>query len=142
MHIENDASCFCDPNDSVLINSSFSLNVIILFRLVWYFRMFVGLYKPCYEHFVTELFISRSFIYDPCFGSHFLSSLSSFPHFLGCQTHTFEDDNSKDVWLSLKTLKWRVARLVDVGLQVFLCFHEAGTAYLCFKLSKLGLNAI
>ena len=29
--------------------------------------------------------------------------------------------------------------MVDVGLQVFLCFHEAGTAYLCFKLSKLGL---
>ena len=52
------------------------------------------------------------------------------------------DEKSKDVWLSLKTLKRRVARLVDVGLQVFLCFHEAGTAYLCFKLSKLGLNAI
>ena len=32
--------------------------------------------------------------------------------------------------------------LVDVGLQVFLCFHVAGTAFLCFKLSKLGLNAI
>ena len=123
MHSENYASCFCDPNDSVWINSSFALNVIILFRLVWYFRMFVGLYGPC-------------------FGSHFLSSPSSFPHFLGCQTHPFEDDNSKDVWLSLKTLKMRVARLVDVGLQVFLCFHEAGTAYLCFKLSKLGLNAI
>ena len=26
-----------------------------------------------------------------------------------------------------------------MSLQVFLCFHEAGTAYLCFKLSKLGL---
>ena len=115
MHSKNSASCFCDPNDSVLINSSFSLNVIILFRLVWYFRMFVGLYKPCYEHFVTELFISRSFIYIPCFGSHVLSSLSCFPHFLGFQTHPFEDDNSKDVWLSLKTLKRRVARLVDVG---------------------------
>ena len=76
------------------------------------------------------------------FGSHFLSSLSSFSHFLGCQTHPFEDDNSKDVWLSLKTVKRRVARLVDVCLQVFLCFHEAGTTYLCFKLSKLGLNSI
>ena len=53
MHSENSASCVCDPNDSVLINSSFSLNVIILFSLVWYFRMFVGLYKPCYAHFVT-----------------------------------------------------------------------------------------
>ena len=53
VHSENSASCLCDPNDSVLINSSFALNVIILFRLVWYFRMFVGLYKPCYEHFIT-----------------------------------------------------------------------------------------
>ena len=142
MHSENSASCICDLNDSVLINSSFALNVILLFRSVWYFRMFVGLYKPCYEHFVTKLLISRSFHLRPCFGSHFLSSLSSFSHFLGCQTHPFEDDNSKDVWLSLKTLKRRVARLVDVGLRVFLCFHEAGTAYLCFKHSKLGLNAI
>ena len=47
------ATCFCDSNDSVLINSSFALNVIILFRIVWYFRMFVGLYKPCYEYLVT-----------------------------------------------------------------------------------------
>ena len=53
MHSENSTSCFCDPNDFVLINSSFALNLIILFRLFWYFRMFVGLYKPCDEHFVT-----------------------------------------------------------------------------------------
>ena len=76
------------------------------------------------------------------FGSRFLSFLSSFSHFLGCQTHPFEDDNSKDVWLSLKTLKRRVGRLVNDGLQVFFCLHAAGTAYLCFKLSKLGLHAI
>ena len=53
VHRENSAPCFCDPNDSVLFNSSFALNVIILFRLVWYFHMFGGLYKPCFEHFVT-----------------------------------------------------------------------------------------
>ena len=47
------ASCFCDSNDSVLVNSSFALNVIILIRIVWYFCMFVGLYKPCYEYVVT-----------------------------------------------------------------------------------------
>ena len=35
---------------------------------------------------------------------------------------TFEDDNSRDVWLSLKTLKWRVARLVNGVLQVVLYF--------------------
>ena len=38
---------FCDLNDSVLIN------VIILFRLVWYFHIFGRLYKPCYGHIVT-----------------------------------------------------------------------------------------
>ena len=54
------------------------------------------------------------------FSPSFLSYLSSFSHFLGCQTHPFEDDNSKDAWLSLKTLKRRVARLVNGGLQVFL----------------------
>ena len=60
MHSENPALCFCDPNDSVLFNSSFALNVIMLSRLIWYFHMFEGgggggggLYKPCYEHFVT-----------------------------------------------------------------------------------------
>ena len=31
---------------------------------------------------------------------------------------------------------------VDVGLQVFLNFNEAGTVFLCFKLSKLGFNAM
>ena len=53
MHSENPAPCFCDPNDSVLFNSSFSLSVIMLSRLILYFHMFGGLYKPCYEHFVT-----------------------------------------------------------------------------------------
>ena len=27
--------------------------VMILFRIVWVFRLFVRLYKPCYELFVT-----------------------------------------------------------------------------------------
>ena len=53
VHSEIFCIWFSCSNDSVLINSSFALNVIILFRLVWYFRMFVGLYKPCYEYFVT-----------------------------------------------------------------------------------------
>ena len=110
------------PNDPVLCNSHFALNVIILFWLFWYFPHLVRLYKPLYGHFVTLTFHLRSFSFSSCFGSSFLSSLSSFSHFLGCQTHPFEDDNSKDVWLSLKTLKMRVARLVNGGLQVFLCF--------------------
>ena len=62
----------------------------------------------------TQLFI---------LGYSFLSSLSSFSHFLGYQTHPFEDDNSKDVWLGLKTLKRRVARLVNGGFQVVLSFN-------------------
>ena len=69
----------------------------------------------CNPNFSFKL-SARSF----CF--RFTVFLSSFSHFLGCQTHPFEDDNSKDVWLSLKTLKRRVARLVNGGLQVVLSF--------------------
>ena len=42
MHSENSALCFYDPKDSVLINSSFSLNVIILFRLFGIFTSLWG----------------------------------------------------------------------------------------------------
>ena len=47
------ASFFLCTNDSVLINFISTLNVIILFRIVWYFHLVVRLYKPFCEHFVT-----------------------------------------------------------------------------------------
>ena len=100
---------FCDPNDPVLCNSHFALNVIILFWLFWYFTHLVRLHKPLYGQIVTLTFIQLRTHAAFHFGSIFLSSLSSFSHFLSCQTHPFEDNNSKDVWLSLKTLKRRVA---------------------------------
>ena len=86
-------------------------------------------------HF-TQLLLS------PCFWFPFSLFSLLFLSFSRLPNTPFEDDNSNDVWLSLKTLKRRVARLVDVGFQVFLCFHEACTAFLCFKLSKLLLSAI
>ena len=113
---------FYDTNDPVLCNSHFSLNVIILFWYFWYFTSFVRLYKPPYGQIVTLTFANFHFTQLFLFGPSFVSFLSSFSHFLSCQTHPFEDDNSKDVWLSLKTLKRRVARLVNGGLHMFLYF--------------------
>ena len=46
------ASVLC-TNDSVLINFISTLNVIILVRIDWYFHLFVRLYNPFYEQFVT-----------------------------------------------------------------------------------------
>ena len=40
-------------NDSVLVNFVSALNVIILFRIDWYFHLVVRLSKPFCEHFVT-----------------------------------------------------------------------------------------
>ena len=40
-------------NDFVLVNFVSTLNVIILFRIDWYFHLVVRLYKPFSEHFVT-----------------------------------------------------------------------------------------
>ena len=51
----SEISCFvflC-TNDPVLVNFISTLTVIILFRIVWYFHLFVRLYKPFYEQFVT-----------------------------------------------------------------------------------------
>ena len=44
---------FLGSNDPVLVFSISTLTVMILFRIVWVFRLFVRLYKPCYELFVT-----------------------------------------------------------------------------------------
>ena len=46
-------SLFLCTNDPVLVNFISTLTVIILFRLDWYFHLFVRLYKPFFEHFVT-----------------------------------------------------------------------------------------
>ena len=62
--------------------------------------------------------ISRSFH----LGFALLSSLSSFFHFLGCQTTPLEDNNSRDAWLSLIALKRKVAILVLGLLQVVLMY--------------------
>ena len=122
MHSEIAAPLFVIQMTSFCVIPIFALIIIILFWLFWYLTHLVRLYKPPYGQIVTLTFANFHFYAAFPFGPSFLSSLSSFSHFLGCQTHPFEDDNSKDVWLSLKTSKMRVARLVNGGLQVFLCF--------------------
>ena len=74
-------------NDPVLVFSISTLTAMILFRIDWVFHLFVRLYNPSYKHFVTELSFKSFSITAPVLGLHLLSSLSSFSHFLGCQTH-------------------------------------------------------
>ena len=47
------APCFCVQTTSFLVNFISTLTVIILVRLDWYFHLFVRLYKPFFELFVT-----------------------------------------------------------------------------------------
>ena len=47
------ASCFCVQTTPFLVFSISTLTVIILFRMDWYFHLFIMLYKPSYEQFVT-----------------------------------------------------------------------------------------
>ena len=45
--------CFCVQTTPFLVNFISTLTVIILVRLDWYFHLFLRLYKPFSEHFVT-----------------------------------------------------------------------------------------
>ena len=47
------APCFCVQMTPFLVFSISTLTIIILFRIDWYFHLFVRLYKPSYEQFVT-----------------------------------------------------------------------------------------
>ena len=44
---------FLGTNDPVLVFSISTLTVMILFKIDWVFHLFVRLYKPSYEQFVT-----------------------------------------------------------------------------------------
>ena len=46
------ASCFCAQTTPFLVFSISTLTIIILFRIDWYFHLFLRLYKPSYEQFV------------------------------------------------------------------------------------------
>ena len=122
MHIEICPPSYFDPNDFVLYNSHFIPIVIIYFWYFWYFTHLVWLYKPPYNFFVTLHFILHCnpqlfiVLFQFALFCLFFLSFSRLPN------TPLEDDNSRDVWLSLKTLKMRVARLVNGGLQVVLSF--------------------
>ena len=47
------ASCFCVQTTPFLVFSISTLIVMILLRINWYFHLFVRLYKPSFEQFVT-----------------------------------------------------------------------------------------
>ena len=96
---------FLCTNDPVLVNFISNLTVIILFRIVWYFHLVVRLYKPFYEHFVTELFIEGISITGSCFWLSFTLFSLLFLSFSRQPNTPFEDDNSKDVWLKPLNLK-------------------------------------
>ena len=90
---------FCVQTTPFLVFSISTLTVIILFRIDWYFRLFVRLYKPFYEQFVTKLFIEGISITGPCFRPSFALFSLLFLSFSRQPNTPFEDDNSKDVWL-------------------------------------------
>ena len=85
---------FLIQNDLVFINYHIVPIVILYFWYFFHFTHLGWLYKPPYK-FVTLTLI---FQYAAAFVSSFLSSLSSFSPFLGCQTPS-KDDNLEDEWL-------------------------------------------
>ena len=90
---------FCVQTTPFLDFSISTLTVIILFRIDWYFHLFIRLYKPFYEQFVTELFIQGISITGPYFWPSF-ALFSLFFLSLSRQPNTpLEDDNSKYVWI-------------------------------------------
>ena len=93
-----------DPNDPVLCNSHFALNVIILFWLFWYFTHLVRLYKPLYGQVVTLTF---SIFQHVAFFFRFtvFSFLSPLSLIFSATKHSSEDDNSEDAWLDLFLLE-------------------------------------
>ena len=110
------------PNDHVLLYYHFVPYVSQYFRQFCIFTLWVVLYKPHKLVTLSNFSFDKSFPAAFILGFQLLSSLSSFFHFLGCQTPPLEDGNSRDAWLSLIALKMRVASLVLGLLQVVLMF--------------------
>ena len=94
---------FLIPNDHVLINYHFVLNVISYFRHFCHFTHLGWLYKPPYK-FVTLTFNlsvqHAAFHFVPVF-----SLLSPVSLTFSGTKHSFKDDNSEDVWLDLFLLE-------------------------------------
>ena len=89
MHSEIAAPMFFEflmPNDPVLMYYHFGPYVISYFRYFSSFTLWVVLYKPPQTCNPRQLFIFIKFPATFILGFHLLSSLSSFFHFLGCQT--------------------------------------------------------
>ena len=109
-------------NDHVLINYHFVLIVISYFRHFCNFTQWGWLYKLPYNICNPNFNLSaRSFSF--CFS--FLSSLSSFSHFLGCQTPS-KDDNLEDERLKpLPPSSKRLLVVGSIGWWWFPCFSRS-----------------
>ena len=70
------SSLFLCTNDPVLVNFISTLTKIILFRLDWYFHLFVRLYKPFFWTFCNLIFNSKHTQYGPLFSAFIFSLLS------------------------------------------------------------------
>ena len=115
---------FLIPNDHVLINYHFVPSVISYFRHFCHFTHLGWLYKPPYK-FVTLTLIFQYIRAAFHFSFSFLSSLSSFSHFLGCQTPS-KDDNLEDERLKpLPSLSKRLLGEGSAGCWWFPCFSRS-----------------
>ena len=128
---------FLIQNDLVLINYHIVPIVILYFWYFWYFTQLGWLYKPTYTFCNPNFNLS---VHTRSFCPHFLSSLSSFSHFLGCQTPS-NDDNLEDE--QLKSFPPSSGRLLGVGSEGcwwFPVFHAVDFVILVPKFSTLGLK--
>ena len=99
MHSEIHPPCVLFPNDFVLYNSHFVPIVIIYFRCFWYFTHLVWLYKPTYSFCNPNFSFKLSFMQLLFLGYSFSLFSLFFLSFSWLPNTTFEDDNSRDVWL-------------------------------------------
>ena len=123
-------SIFFIPNDYVLINYHFVPFIISYFRHFCHFTHLGWLYKPPYK-FVTLTLIFQYIRATFHFALFSLLFLSSFSHFLGCQTPS-KDDNLEDERLKPFLLEvegcWGVG---SGGCWRFLCFSRRYARAIC-----------
>ena len=117
------------PNDPVLVCYYLTPSISQNFRLSYSFTHWVPYIYP--HGFVTLSNFLHFNITPAAFslGFGFLSSLLFLSLSRLPNTH-LEDDNSRDVWLSLIALKRKVASLVLGQLQVVLMFYMLQVHYL------------
>ena len=118
------------PNDHVLMYYHYSPYVISYFRCFSIFTHLGWLYKPPYK-FVTLTFHFSVHTRSFSFSFSFLSSLSSFSPFLGCQTPSKDDSLEDERLKPLPPLSKRLLGIGSTGCWWLPCFS-------CSKFSHFG----